>query len=126
MHRHRPFTMRNRGKGTATTKIRPHSLYEMRRSAAYERRYARALPRYEAFIASGKKRRRKAKYITAVEVHQEKWSTRPILRDELYNELMQRLSPMLVRKLGWHTTRAAGERGRLQDKLEELSPIRRR
>src|SRR5215831_14052362 len=117
MHRHRPFTMRNRGKGTATTKIRPHSLYEMRRSVAYERRYVRALPRYEAFIASGKKRRRKAKYITAVEVHQEKFSTRPILRDEMMQALEERLSPMLVRKLGWHVTREAGERGRLQDRL---------
>ena len=41
MHRDKPFTMRSRAKGMATTKIRPHSLYEMKQAGKTRRRAVR-------------------------------------------------------------------------------------
>jgi hypothetical protein len=77
MHRHRPFTMRNRRAGIARTIIRPHSRYEMglrRRIARRMIRKGRYLPRY---------------------------SNRPILRDVLLEKLQSRLS-ILSEKLNWN------------------------
>jgi hypothetical protein len=101
MHRNRPFTMRSRARGTATTKIRPHSLYEMQRSAGAFRRYRRALPKYEAFIASGKKRRRKAKYVRTVEAYRPHTSARPILRAEMLATLWDRMLKLRDEKINW-------------------------
>ena len=78
MHRKRPFTMRARRAGRATTIIRPHSRYEMR--------HARS-----AF-------RRALRHHLAGPVH---WSTRPILRGELLDELQTRMGEALNEKIHW-------------------------
>jgi hypothetical protein len=83
MHRNRPFTIRNRSKGTAATKIRPHSRYEVQRSRMAQRRIAR--------------RSKRAGYVP----EQRRWSTRPILREELYNRLIERMSRVFSDKLKW-------------------------
>jgi hypothetical protein len=101
LHRDRPFTMRSRARGIAATKIRPHSLYEMRRSVGAFRKYRRALPKYQAFLASGKRRRRKAKYVRTVEAYQPHTSTRPILRAEMKATFDDRLIGMLNEKITW-------------------------
>src|SRR5262245_47741914 len=79
LHRNRPFTMRNRRMGTATTKIRPHSLYEMlRASGVYlptkeQRAAMRAVRKHARYPL----KRRRRKYVYRVHRH---WSHRPILR----------------------------------------------
>ena len=69
MHRRRPFVKRRRV-GASTT-IRPHSLYEMRRRRKVFQRYAR-------------RHRRKGRYVTAFDI---RTSTRPNLRAELLDRL---------------------------------------
>src|SRR5262249_42704151 len=93
MHRDRPFTMRSRGRGTAATIVRPHSLYEMQQSALAQRRFVRARARYERFLSSGKRvRKRKAKYIRiATGAFYARHSTRAILRAELLSALAARM-----------------------------------
>jgi hypothetical protein len=83
MHRHRPFTMRSRRAGRATTKIRPHSLYEMKHSRSAQRRFLR--------------RARKLPYVADYR----HWSTRPILRDELEQRLVDRMTTLLNEKITW-------------------------
>jgi hypothetical protein len=83
MHRKRPFTMGNRSKGTAATKIRPHSRYEVQRSRMAQRRIAR--------------RSKRANYIPSTE--QRRWSTRAILRADLYARLIARMDRALNDKL---------------------------
>ena len=102
MNRNRPFTMRSRAKGIAVTKIRPHSLYEMERSARAQKRYTRARKRYEEkYLPSGKKRRkRKPKYVVVAETYK-RWSTRPILRDEMHNRLADLMVYLLKQKITW-------------------------
>src|SRR5215831_4537153 len=75
LHRHRPFTMRNRRAHTATTKIRPHSKYETQHS---RRAFGRAV-------------RRILRDKPTMYRH---WSTRPILRKEMYDRLCERLRTM--------------------------------
>jgi hypothetical protein len=75
MHRHRPFTERNRGKKSASTLVRPHSRYEVNRSRMAQRRVAR--------------RARKKNALEPAPVL--RWSTRPILRAELLASLQTRL-----------------------------------
>jgi hypothetical protein len=101
--RDRPFTMRSRAKGLATTKIRPHSLYEMERSARSQSGYYKARRKYEEkWLAPGRKRRkRKPKYVLMVERHQPKTSTRPILRSMARDKLRERMRDMLQQKLTW-------------------------
>ena len=100
MHRHRPFTMRSRAKGLATTVVRPHSLYEMERSGRIQRRYAKARTRYLGYIAAGKQRRRKPKYVSLAESYRH-WSTRPVLRQEMYDVLNQRMTRLFIDKIHW-------------------------
>jgi hypothetical protein len=84
MHRHRPFTMRSRRAGKAATKIRPHSLFEMKRSLAAQRRFMR--------------RARHGQIIPEPYRH---WSTRPVLRAELFAQLGDRYAALLPEKLKW-------------------------
>ncbi len=77
LHRKKPFTMRFRGAGKASTRVRPHSRYEVMHS----RRYQRSL-------------RRHALVPTRI-------STRPILRAELYPELWDRFTKAVAEKLHW-------------------------
>lgn len=86
MHRNRPFTMRSRGKGTAVTKVRPHSLFEMQRSGKTQRRMVRWL--------KSKRRRRPPRFYV-------KTSTRPILRSELFDTLGARMRELLQDKIHW-------------------------
>jgi hypothetical protein len=102
MHRDRPFTMRSRAKGIAVTKIRPHSLFEMKRSARAQGRFVRARKRYEEkWLPSGKKRRkRKPKYVVVAETYR-RWSARPILRPEMMAQLKDLMDYFLHQKITW-------------------------
>jgi hypothetical protein len=93
MHRHRPFTMRSRAKGMATTKIRPHSLYEMEHSLRATRRVQRFIK--GRLTSPAKIRRRKPPRFY---VHT---SNRPILREELYSVLEERMVNLLEEKIKW-------------------------
>jgi hypothetical protein len=86
MHRHRPFTKRVRSRGTASTLVRPHSRYEVNRSKNAQRRVARRARRKRGFTAS---------------LQYRKWSTRPILRAELYAALVARMNDALQKLLTW-------------------------
>jgi hypothetical protein len=92
MHRHRPFTMRSRAKGKATTKIRPHSLFETKRSALARERILRR--------ARASARRRK-EFFAAPPRSIRRWSSRPILRQELEDVLDNRLRTAFREKLKW-------------------------
>lgn len=90
MHRHRPFTMRARRAGRATTIVRPHSRYEVIRSERTQRRIARRI-------------KKGLPNLTPFQVHT---SMRPILREELIDTLSQRLNDAASEKLVWkHATR---------------------
>jgi hypothetical protein len=99
MHRHRPFTMRNRGQGTAKTKIRPHSLYEMVRSEGAtlpvkeQRHLVRGLRRKLGHPLS-------RRFYKTLRVHRH-WSQRPILRQVLEDQLWERFKTMVEEKLIW-------------------------
>lgn len=97
MHRHRPFTMRSRARGLATTKIRPHSLYEMQRSGRVQRRVKRIKTAIEAGKRVRKKSLRALRY-----VH---YSTRDILRQEMFALLEERMVQLLNQKITWHTAK---------------------
>ena len=86
MHRDRPFTMRSRARGMATTKIRPHSLYEMKQSGKTRRRVVRRFSRNRPAC-----RRRWRGTIC-------KYSSRPILRSEMYEVLETRMKTPARRK----------------------------
>ena len=74
MHRGRPFTMRSRAKGTATTKIRPHSLYEVKRAGKTRRRVVRRFAKTTGVSP-------------AVARQYLQYSSRPILRSKMYEVL---------------------------------------
>jgi hypothetical protein len=95
MHRRRAFTMRKRRAGQASTIIRPHSLYEMvgerggakrGRGGSFQRRVAGKLRRLATNVMQRIYRR---------------WSTRPILRVELYETLETRMLDLMNKKLRW-------------------------
>jgi hypothetical protein len=88
MHRNRPFTMRSRAKGKATTIIRPHSLREMKHSLRYQRRMGRK-------VARGGKRA-----MLTFSRWEVKTSMRPILRSALEEQLMERVMALRER-LKW-------------------------
>jgi hypothetical protein len=81
--------MRNRGKGTAVTVVRPHSIYEMKRSGRYQTRTARRVSR------GGKKA------FAAFQRWRIRTSTRAILRPELLARLHERVAEMAMEKLRW-------------------------
>jgi hypothetical protein len=112
MHRRAPFTMRNKKRGTATTVIRQHSLYEMQRSAAYQRSVGRMVKRH------GKN------FWVKLSRAQFHVSQRPILREELLTELWQRLHTMLRDHLRWRDTLSLS--ARLHHESEQLKEIVRR
>jgi hypothetical protein len=91
--RNKPFTMRYRRAGKAQTVIRPHSLFEVKRSAAYQRRGARKL------IRLTKRPSRKA--AAAFRLIQQRTSMRAILRAEMLERLVERLGEMVKEKLTW-------------------------
>jgi hypothetical protein len=95
MNRHRPFTMRYRARGLAVTKIRPHSLYEMQHSARATRRvirYLRINPK------TGLPRKHRRHRPPRFYYH---YSNRPILREELYSVLNERMNRLLEEKIKW-------------------------
>jgi hypothetical protein len=77
LHRNRPFTMRWKRKGVAQTKVRPHSLYEVKASLANER------------------------YLRRHRLPPRKWSTRPILRATMMEALVNRLQETMKRCIHW-------------------------
>jgi len=93
MHRNRPFVMRYRRAGRAVTVVRPHSLYEVERSARYQCKAGRRL------IRLMKKPSRKA--AAAFRLFQARVSARAILRQEMYEKLVERLGEMAAEKLKW-------------------------
>jgi len=124
MHRHRPFTMRSRGRGTATTKVRPHSLYEMRQSEMASRRFLRATARYQKFIASGRRRpKRKPRYISIAESGYRKWSTRPILREVLLARLRERMDALLAHKLRWELSHRRAVAAHAADEIHHAAKV---
>jgi len=93
LNRHRPFTMRSRGKGTAATKIRPHSLYEMEASVRSRKR----IKRYVRDLNMGKRvRPKRAQALQYLHT-----STRDILRAEMYSVLWDRMTRIFHEKLTW-------------------------
>jgi hypothetical protein len=94
MHRRRPFTMRSRARGRATTIIRPHSLRELKRSEAYQRRMGRVVRR----VRLGKASKRSVLVYMRWEPHT---STRPILRSSLQQGLIDRYAEAAQEKLSW-------------------------
>ena len=79
MHRHRPFTMRWRGKKRQVqTVVRPHSLYEMK---GERKRVVRAHRRHVA--------------------PPRHWSTRPILRAELETQLFNEMNDAFHDAINW-------------------------
>src|SRR5262245_28071202 len=99
LHRKRPFTMRFRRRGAAQTIVRPHSLYEMLRSRGVylaptqQRRVVKALRKHlQHPIKGGKKLRLREHH---------RWSTRPILREEVERKLMPRLQEAMLKQLTW-------------------------
>ena len=93
LHRHKPFTMRSRAKGTAATVVRPHSRFEVLRSRYAERGQARVAK----LLAKPRKRAYRGKL--AIYRNYRRWSTRPILREEMYVTLTRRMSDALRAKL---------------------------
>ena len=88
MHRGRPFTMRSRARGMATTKIRPHSLYEMKQSGKTRRRAVRRFSKSTGVSP-------------AVARAYLKYSSRPILRSEMYQVLETRMKTLLNERIHW-------------------------
>lgn len=88
LHRHRPFTMRSRARGRAATVIRPHSLYEVERSRKTRGRVVRRFAK-KVHIKLALARQ----YLT--------YSSRPILRAEMYSVLQNRMTRLLAEKITW-------------------------
>jgi len=99
LHRNRPFTMRSRAKGMATTKIRPHSLYEMQGRVRSQKR----IKRYIRDLNMGKRvRPKRAQALRYLHT-----STRDILRAEMYAILDERMHRMMIEKIVWKDPFAA-------------------
>jgi hypothetical protein len=95
LHRNRPFTMRSRGRGRAATVIRPHSLFEVEQRARITKGYERAVRRLLRQLAGGKRRVRK------IPKPIQRTSTRPYLRESMYQILQRRMQRLLRDKLKW-------------------------
>jgi hypothetical protein len=96
MHRHRPFTMRSRAKGLATTVIRPHSEFEVRQRERVAKRYERGVRRLLRQLTG--KSKRKVRRIPKP-IH--RTSTRPYLRASLLQILQTRMQNMMRARLTW-------------------------
>jgi hypothetical protein len=88
MHRDKPFTMRSRAKGMATTKIRPHSLYEVKKAERTRRKVIRRFAKATSISP-------------AVARAYLQYSSRPILRSEMYDVLGTRMTTLLAEKVTW-------------------------
>jgi len=89
MHRKRPATKRGpwaHHQKSASTIIRPHSRYEVERSKAYQAGLLRRLRRARRVIR------------THIELRR---STRPILRESLYQQFIERLSAAFYETITW-------------------------
>jgi len=95
LHRNRPFTMRSRAKGRAATVIRPHSLFEVEQRTRVTKGYERAVRRLLRQLAGGKRRVRK------IPKPIQRTSTRPYLRQSMYQVLQDRMARLLREKLKW-------------------------
>ena len=95
LHRHRPFTMRSRARGMATTVLRPHSLFEVQRSLAARRRQARLLK----LLAKPRKRAYHGKLLSSQNYRT--WSQRPILRAEMLTQLQKEFHDKAEQQLHW-------------------------
>jgi hypothetical protein len=92
MHRKWPSTRMSkwsRHKRSATSIIRPHSKFEMARSAAYQ-----------AGLSRQRVKQRRKKF-RAQTIGHPKTSTRPILRQSIEREFMDRLSSAFFEKIKW-------------------------
>jgi hypothetical protein len=89
LHRRRGFTMRSRRAGKASTIVRPHSRFEMRKGKRYQRRIAKR-------VAKGGK-----KAFLTFQRWQVRTSTRAILRAGLLQQLQERVAAMVADKLKW-------------------------
>jgi hypothetical protein len=99
MHRHRPFTMRARAAGRASTVVRPHSLYEMLKSEG-----VRLEQRQLRHVRRGLKKhlRHPLQRPSRMRLREHRhWSTRPILRSLLMQDLASRYTELLAEKLKW-------------------------
>jgi len=99
LHRDKPFTMRWRAQGRAQTKVRPHSLYEMLRSqgaALSVKEQRRAVKGLRGHLQYRLRRR----FYKTLHEHRH-WSTRPILRAEMEERLMQRMRDRMKREIHW-------------------------
>jgi hypothetical protein len=97
VHRNKPFTMRYRKAGRAVTTFRPHSWKQVKKSILYQRRGGKLLP-----MALG--RRTRKGFLTAMaryHAFQPITSTRPYLREELVEQLAERLLEMAQEQLKW-------------------------
>jgi hypothetical protein len=97
LHRNRPFVMRYRRQGRAVTIIRPHSLFEMKRSKRYQRTRGRRLAR----LLGRRTKRSWLKAQAAFHSFQAQTSQREILREEMLERLSERLMEMATEKIKW-------------------------
>jgi hypothetical protein len=95
LDRHRPFTMRSRSRGRATTVIRPHSRFEVQRSQYAGRQFGRL----QKILAKPRKRAYRGAAL-AYRLYR-RWSTRPILRAEMEQKLEERMTRLLEEKIKW-------------------------
>jgi hypothetical protein len=96
MHRHRPFTMRSRAAGKATTKVRPHSLFEVNRSLYAQK----GMVRVQKLLAKPRKRAYRGQF-AIYQFYRARTSTRPYLRDSMFEALTVRLGELLQKELSW-------------------------
>jgi hypothetical protein len=97
LHRNRPFVMRYRRAGRAETVIRPHSLFEMKRSVRYQTTRGRRLAR----LLGRRTKRSWLKAQAAFHSFQPQTSQREILRQEMFERLVERLGEMAREHLKW-------------------------
>jgi hypothetical protein len=95
--RSKPFTMKYRRAGRAQTVFRPHSLKQIRRSIAYQRRGGSLLTR----ALSRRTRKGYLRAMARYHAFQPLTSMLPILRPELIEQLGTRLVEMAREKLHW-------------------------
>ena len=94
VHRKRPATTRSRWRRGSTkvqTLFRPHSRYETEQSTRYQRRLLRRVKR----VGTTKRFKPITDFI------QLKRSTRPVLRDELIEQLSARMAAALFETVTW-------------------------
>lgn len=94
LNRRKAFVMRSRQRGRVRTFVRPHSVWEMERSARYQRLGGRRIAR---LLASQRSR----KLASAFRRFERKTSMRPILRAGLVERLAERVVEAAQQKLRW-------------------------